>query len=159
MHHQHIPINIFQYFPQCLTKLSYFCVIECANWRPTNVLWVLERKEQCKKQRKRMNDRLFQIFWKICFRPFSNSSPILLLFLVHFEWFKTRALQNLFVFQRQRFFVMIKDFKLEILIYFNSPITEHETYLVKWNLSSCKIFHTTVTTYLYFTCICSLFMS
>jgi hypothetical protein len=46
------------------TKLNNFCVIGCANWRATNVLWASEVNEECTKLRKRRSDSLLQIFWK-----------------------------------------------------------------------------------------------
>jgi hypothetical protein len=44
---EHIPIikHFPIFFTHSLTKLSDFCVIGCANWRVTNVLWVSEVKE------------------------------------------------------------------------------------------------------------------
>jgi hypothetical protein len=61
---EHIPtLNIFQYFTHSLSKVNDFCVIESANWRVTNVLWVSEVKEQCKEHQKRMNDSFVSNFW------------------------------------------------------------------------------------------------
>jgi hypothetical protein len=54
----YLSLNIFQYFPHSLTKLSEFCVIGGTNWKATNVLWALKKKEQHIKDKKRMRDSL-----------------------------------------------------------------------------------------------------
>ncbi len=98
-------LNTFQYFPPSLIKLSDFCVIGCTNWRVTNVLWTSEI-------RKGTQEEVWVIvcfnFFLNSFWPLSSSSPLSSSFLVCFEELKnlmgasTRALQNFFIFHRQR---------------------------------------------------------
>jgi hypothetical protein len=72
----------------------------------------------------------FNFFWKNSSWTLSPSNPISFSFLVRsFEWFKTwwvcqSGLYKTSFYSRSQD-VMIKDFKLEILICFNSLITEH----------------------------------
>jgi len=111
--------------------LSNFCVIGHANWRATNVVWVSEVKEQWKKQRKRLSNSLFQKIWKKNSKPLSSSCPIFYSFVVCLEWLKTWWMRQLKLYQTSLYSrckgPMIKDFKLKILICFNSPITKHWT--------------------------------
>jgi hypothetical protein len=136
----YLSLNTFQYFPHLLTKLSNFCVIGWGNWRVTNVLVALEVHEQLRKHRKRMSDSLLQFFWKTISRPLSSSSPIFFSFLIRFEWFKTWLVHQL-EFHKTSFYsrgkdATIKDFKLEILIYFNSLISNNESLYTKHPISS-----------------------
>jgi len=77
-----------------------------------------------------MNDSLLQFFWKNSSWTLPPSNPISFSFLVcSFEWFKTWwvcqwGLYKTSFYSRSQD-VMIKDFKLEILICSNSLITEH----------------------------------
>ncbi len=102
-----------------------------ANWRTTNVLWASEVKEQPRKHRKRMIDILFQFLFKIILDPSLVLTPYLPHFEVHFEWFKTWWVWQLGLYKSFVFLCIpvatTKDLKLEILIYFNSPNTEHWT--------------------------------
>jgi hypothetical protein len=76
-----------------------------------------------------MNDNLLQKFWKNNSRPLSSSTPVSSLFLVCFEWFKTWRVHQLGLYKISLYFrskdVMIQDFKLKILIWFNSSIIEY----------------------------------
>ncbi len=93
--------NTLQYFPHSLTKLRDVYVIGCANWRPTNFLWASEVNEQCRKHRKRVNERCFDR-WKA-------------------QWVCQLELYKTYLYSRSKD-ATIKDFKLEILICFNSSI-------------------------------------
>ncbi len=88
-------------------------------------------KEQCKKQRKRLSNSLLEFFFKKNSRPLSSSCPIFYSFVVCLQWFKTCWVHQLKLYQLSLYSrckeTMIKDFKLEILICFNSPITKHWT--------------------------------
>jgi hypothetical protein len=101
---EHVSINAIP-----LNKLRDFCVIGRPNQRATNVLWVSEVKEHLRKHRKQMNDSLLQFCWKVTLDPTLVPAP----YLPHFQslfWViknpmgvPTRALQNFFIFQKQRF--------------------------------------------------------
>jgi len=124
----YLSLNIVQYFPHSLTKLSNFCVIGPANCRVTNVLWVLKIKEQCRKHRKRMNNSLKKIFLD----PSLVSAP----YLPHFSSV-LRDLKHMGAstrdFQSSLYSggkdATIQKFKLKILICFNWPIIRHWTSL------------------------------
>ncbi len=111
--------------------MSNFCGIGLTNWRATNVVWVSKVKEQCKKQRKRPSNSLFQFFFKKNSRPLSSSCPIFYSFVVCLQWFETWCMHQLKLYQPSLYSrykeTMIKNFKLEILICLNSPVTKHWT--------------------------------
>jgi len=124
----YLSLNIVKYFPHSLTKLSNFCVIGPANCRVTNVLGVLEVKEQSRKHRKKMNNSLKKIFF--------DPSLVSVSYLPHFS----SVLSNLKhmgastrVFQNSLYSggkdATIQKFKLKILICFHSPIIRHWTSL------------------------------
>jgi len=92
----YLPPNIFWYFLNSLAKLNNFCVIECTNYKVTNVLWMSKVKELCKKHRKRMRDSFLQFFWNINCRPLSSSNLIFSSILIHFDWFKISWVHQLF---------------------------------------------------------------
>jgi hypothetical protein len=75
----------------------------------------------------RMNDNLLQFFWKSNSRPSPNAKSVSSSFLVYFEWSKTWWVHQLGLsktsLNSKSKDVTIKDFKLKILIYFNSFIT------------------------------------
>ncbi len=108
-------------------------------------------KEQPRKHKKRMNDSRFQKkIEKIGLEPYIALIPYLSHFSVHFfEWFKTWWVCQLGLyktsFHSRSQDVMIKDFKLEILIRFNSLLIKrwillHQTPcvfpipLLKWTI-------------------------
>jgi hypothetical protein len=71
----------------------------------------------------------FSIFENNSSRLLSSFNPISSSILIHFEWFKTRWVHQLgiyktFVYSKGKD-ATIKDFKLEILIFFNLPIIKH----------------------------------
>jgi len=123
-------------------------VIGPINWRATNDLWMSNLKKQCWKYKTRMSDSLLQFFWKINFRLLSSFSPLSSSFFYLFWVIKnlmavsTRVLQNfLSNFIKQLLYskgkdATIKDFKLKIVIYFNSPITKHWNPLHQTPISS-----------------------
>jgi hypothetical protein len=57
----YLSLNIVQYFPHSLTKLSNFCIIGPANCKVTNVLGALEVKEQCRKHVVEEEELVFQL--------------------------------------------------------------------------------------------------
>ncbi len=98
----------FQYFSHSFTKLNDFCVIGCANWRVTNILWVSAIKE-LRKHRKRMSDSLFQFFLKNSSWYLSTSIyPHIFLFFSPFWVIKnlmgvpTKAFEKINSFKRRR---------------------------------------------------------
>ncbi len=124
------PWNSMWDFPRSLPKLSNFCVIGHATWRATNVLWASEVNWRSNTENTRKG-------WVIvCFknkildssRPLTSSNSITSSFLVHFEWFKTWWVHQLKLYKTSFYFkgkdAMIQDFKLVILIRFNSLNTE-----------------------------------
>jgi len=111
---QHIPIiDHFVIFFHSLTKLNNFCVIGCANWRITN-----DTKMGC-----------CSLVRAPYFRHFEFC----------FEWFKTWWVCQIKFYKTslnsRSKHAMIKDFKLEILIYFDSPLYEHWTLYTKHSTS------------------------
>jgi hypothetical protein len=120
--------NTFQYLI-IPNQIEQFCVIGCANWKATNVLWALEIKKQCKKHNKKMSDSLFQFCWKNISRPLFSSSPISSLFLIYFEQLKTWWVHQLGLYKTSLYSrgkdTKIKDVKHKILICFKSPIIKH----------------------------------
>jgi len=120
----YLSMNIFKYFFNSLAKLSDFFVIECANWKATNVLWTAKVKEQCRKHRKKM-------FWKNSSQTSSSSNSISSSFLVHFELFKSRWVCQLGLYKTSLYskakYATIKDLKQRIVICFHSPVIEHWT--------------------------------
>jgi hypothetical protein len=71
----------------------------------------------------------FNFFWKNGSWPLSVSSPISFSFFVPFKWFKTSRVHQPRLFYSIGKDARIKDFKLEVLIRFNSPITKNWTLL------------------------------
>ncbi len=122
----YLSLNIVQYFLH-----SKFCVIQPTNCRVTNVLWVWEVKEHYKEHIKRMNNSLLQFFWKNVFRLLSSFSRISSSFFFRFEWFKTWWVHHLRFYKSSLYSggkdATIQNFKLKILICFNSPITRYWT--------------------------------
>jgi hypothetical protein len=107
-------LNILQYFFHSLTKLNNFCVIGCANWRITN-----DTKIGCGSS----------LVWAPYFRHLEFC----------FEWFKTWWVCQVKFYKTslnsRSKDAMIKDFKLKILIYFDSPLYEHWTLYTKHSTS------------------------
>jgi hypothetical protein len=98
------------------------CKLEGHKWS----LSIIGRKEQ---HRKRMSDSLLQFFWKYNSKPLSPFTSISSSFLVCFEWFNIWWVHQLRLDKASSHFkakdATIKDFKLEILICFNSLIIKH----------------------------------
>jgi hypothetical protein len=91
--------------------------------------WSLSIRGIKEQHRKRMSDSLLQFFWKYDTRPLSPSTSISFSLLICFEWFKIWWVHHLRLYKASFHFkgkdATLKDFKLEILICFNSLITKH----------------------------------
>ncbi len=78
-----------------------------------------------------MSDSCFSNKNKKNSRPLSSSSPLSSSFLIHFKWFKTSWVHQLKLYMTSLYFggkdATIKKFKLEILIFKNSPIIKNQT--------------------------------
>jgi hypothetical protein len=86
-------------------------------------------EEQHTKHKKKMSDSLLQIFFKNNFIPFFSFNPIFFSFAIYFKWFKMWWVHQLRLLKFSLYSkdedAMIKNLKIEILIYFKLPIIEH----------------------------------